>query len=120
MMTRIPENRIKAFIELIESQASIFSAENRVDLDQQLDKFPEDVESLSNAITAWCLQYLHIDLALNQKLDASDDSMPGILRSITETIREPQKEDFKKLIKNQMRKSFPETTTETKPSDSNQ
>ncbi|NER96786.1 MAG: hypothetical protein F6J86_23550 [Symploca sp. SIO1B1] len=120
MMTRTPENRIKAFIELIESQASIFSPENRVDLDQQLDTFPEDVESLSNAITDWCLKYIHIDLALNQKLDTSYGSMDRKLRSITPTIREPQKEDFKKLIKNQMRKSFPETTTETKPSDSNQ
>ncbi|NET61928.1 MAG: hypothetical protein F6K47_39175 [Symploca sp. SIO2E6] len=120
-MALTPENRIEAFIELIKDQASIFSAENRVDLEQQLDTFPEDdITSFSNAITAWCLEYLHINLALSEKLDTSHDSMPGQPKGVTRTIPPRKPEYYKDQIKNQMRDSFPETTQEQKPSDTSQ
>ncbi|NET62796.1 MAG: hypothetical protein F6K47_43915 [Symploca sp. SIO2E6] len=131
-MTPTPEDRLEAFIALIREQPTIFSAENRFDLDQQLDTFPEDIESLSNAISNWCLEHPDIFMALREKLNIMSDSTHGNFRGdimldskpeddrgSAESNPKPKPEDYKKPIKNRIRDSFPKTTQETKPSDSN-
>jgi len=118
-MSLTPEQNIEAFIHLINNLPSIFLAENRVDLEQQIDQFPEDVTSLSNAISAWCKKYPDIRKALSKTRKSLFDSTPGNPRGQDDSIPEAKPEDYKTLIKNQMRESFPETTKEKKPSDSN-
>ncbi|NEP22756.1 hypothetical protein [Moorena sp. SIO3I6] len=125
-MSPKPKDRIEAFIDLIKYQPSIFLEENRIDLKQQIEKFPEDVEALSNAISSWCLKHPNIFTALRDKLDSLDSmlgSIPGEQKGPAESNPKPKPEDYKPLLKNQVRESFPETTPETtkeqKPSDSN-
>ncbi|NET06011.1 MAG: hypothetical protein F6K16_15180 [Symploca sp. SIO2B6] len=114
-MSLTPQQNIEAFIALIKHQPSVFLDENRVDLEQQIDKFPEDVESLSEAIYAWCLEHPDILIALSDKLDSLFGLESGNDRGQKESIPKPQPEDYKTLIKNQMRESFRETTKEQKP-----
>ncbi|WP_424102800.1 hypothetical protein [Moorena producens] len=122
-MPLIPEQYIKAFIHLIKHQPSIFLDENRIDLEQQIDKFPEDVESLSDAILDWCMKHPDIYTALRKTRKSLFGSTPGKQKGQAEFIPEANpKEDYKTPIKNEMRESFgettPETTKEQKPSDS--
>lgn len=121
-MPPTPEDRIETFIDLIRDQPSVFLPENRIDLYQQIDKFPEAVESLSNAISDWCLKYHDILIALSDKLNKRFGSIPGQHMGPAESNPKPEPKDYKTLIKNQMRESFPETTPETtkeqKPPDS--
>ncbi|NEO81232.1 hypothetical protein [Moorena sp. SIO4G3] len=121
-MSLTPEHRIKAFIDLIKDQPSVFLPENRIDLEQQIDKFPEDVESLSEAISAWCLEHPDILIALSDKPDSMFGSTPRKQMGPGESNPKPKPEDYKTNIKNQMRESFPETTPEAtkeqKPPDS--
>ncbi|NET84688.1 MAG: hypothetical protein F6J94_23050 [Moorea sp. SIO1F2] len=119
-MSLTPEQNIEGFIELIKDQPSVFLPENRIDLYQQIDKFPEDVASLSDAIYAWCKKHPKILSALNDKLDSMFDStLLGKQKGPAESNPKPKPEDYKPLLKNHMRESSPETTKEQKPSDSN-
>ncbi|NEO29673.1 MAG: hypothetical protein F6K36_04325 [Symploca sp. SIO3C6] len=118
-MSLTPQQNIEAFIALIKHQPSVFLDENRVDLEQQIDKFPEDVESLSDAISAWCRKYPDIRKALSQKRKSLFGSASGNDRGQKESIPKPQPEDFRTDIKNQIRESFRETTKEQKPPKSN-
>ncbi|NEP28717.1 hypothetical protein [Moorena sp. SIO3I6] len=117
-MSLTPEQNIEAFIELIKDYPSVFIAENRTDLEQQIDKFPEDVESLSEAISAWCLEHPDILIALTDQLDSMFGSTSEDDRGQAESNPKPQPKDYKTDIKNKMRESFRETTKEQKPSDS--
>jgi len=114
-----PEQKIRAFIALIQKKHHSFLAENRVDLGQQIVTFPEAVSPLSDAISAWCKKYPNIDLALREKEEDMFGSTSGKSRGQDNSIPEVKTEDYKTLIKNQIRESFPETTKEKKPSDSN-
>ncbi|NEO72606.1 hypothetical protein [Moorena sp. SIO3H5] len=124
-MSPTPKDRIEAFIDLIKYQPFIFLDENRVDLKQQIDKFPEDLESLSNAISSWCVKHPDIFTALRDKLDSLDrmlvSTLIGKQKGPAQSNPKPQPKDYKTLLKNQVRESFPETTSETtkeqKPSD---
>ncbi|NEO13484.1 MULTISPECIES: hypothetical protein [unclassified Moorena] len=119
-MSLTPENRIEAFIDLIKHQPSVFLAENRMDLEQQIDKFPEDVASLSNTISDWCKKYPDIRKALSKTRKSLFGSRFENHRGQTDYIPAANpKEDYKTNIKNQMRESFPETTKEQKPQDTN-
>ncbi|NEQ84159.1 MAG: hypothetical protein F6K26_29470 [Moorea sp. SIO2I5] len=117
-MTLTNEQYIKGFIHLIKDQPSIFLEESRVDLKEQIDTFPEDVASLLDTIYYWCTKYPDISQALSDKLDSMFDSPPGQQKGPAESIPKPKPEDYKELLKNQMRESFRETTKEQKPSDS--
>jgi len=120
-----PQQNIEAFIDLITDKNSGFSPENRTDLEQQIDNFPKDVESLSDAISNWCLEH-------PETLDSLSEKQEKILNLIQRKDRgqaenNPPPEGYKTLLKNQIQVSFKdtkitqdtETTEEKKPSDSN-
>ncbi|NEP11943.1 MAG: hypothetical protein F6K14_17395 [Symploca sp. SIO2C1] len=117
-MSLTPEQNIQAFIHLIKDQPSVFLAENRVDLEQQIDTFPEEVASLSDAISTWCKKYPDIRKALSKTRKSLFGVTSGGDRGQGESNPKPKQEDYQTLLKNQIRESFPETTKEKKPSDS--
>ncbi|AOX00126.1 hypothetical protein BJP34_12310 [Moorena producens PAL-8-15-08-1] len=118
----LSKQNIEAFIHIIKYQPSLFSEKNIVDLKQQIDKFPEDVESLSDAISTWCKEYRDIRKALSKTRTRLFGSTPRKQMGPGESNPKPKPEDYKTNIKNQMRESFPETTPEAtkeqKPPDS--
>lgn len=117
-MPLTPEQHIEAFIHIIKQQPSVFSDENRIDLEQKIDKCPEeDVLSLFNAISAWCRKSPDIRKAWSETRKSLFGSTPGKGKAQHESIPKPKPEDYKKLLKNQMRESFRETTKEQKPQD---
>lgn len=48
------EKIIEAFIQLLETQLSLFSAQDLTELDKLIPTLPADPEPLSQAIIAWC------------------------------------------------------------------
>jgi len=126
-MPLTPEQHITAFIHLIEHQPSVILDENRIDLQQKIDKFPEDVASLSDAILDWCMKHPNIYKALNKTRKSLFPSTSGHPRGQDGYIPKSKPEEYKTLLKNQIQVSFKdtkitqdtETTEEKKPSDSN-
>ncbi|NES18373.1 MAG: hypothetical protein F6K41_05445 [Symploca sp. SIO3E6] len=118
-MSLTPEQNIKAFIRLIKHQPSVLLDKNRVDLEQQIDESSGDIASLSDTISTWCKKYPGIRKALSQTRKSLFGSTPGKQKGQAETNPKPTVEEYKTLIKDQIRESFPETTNEQKPSDTN-
>ena len=111
-MPLTPEQNIQAFIHLIKHQPSVFLEEHRVDLEQQIVTFPEDVESISNAISIWCKKYPKIRQAWSKTRKTLFSPTSGNNRGQAESNPKPKPEDYTTLLKNQMRESFCETTKE--------
>ena len=61
------EQNFNAFIHLIQTQASLFSAQDWANLSERIATCPEEVEQLSEAISAWCQERPQILQALRQK-----------------------------------------------------
>ncbi len=69
-----------AFVELLETQPSLFSQENFAELEKLISPIPDDIEKISIAIAAWCQQYPNIlteQLALLQNQDNNNHRKPG-------------------------------------------
>ncbi len=118
-MSLTPEQNIKGFIALITDQPSVFLAENRMDLEQQIDTFSEEsFESLSDDISTWCRKYPDIRKALRKTIKNLFGSTPKNDRGQAESNPKPKPKDYKTDIKNKMRENFRETNKEQKLSDS--
>jgi predicted transposase/invertase (TIGR01784 family) len=50
------ERNVAAFIELLTNRRTLFTPEELTELDQLIATLPDDIEQLSEAITAWCKQ----------------------------------------------------------------
>jgi hypothetical protein len=64
---------IKAFIQLLENSPELFNAQDRQTL---ADKIPEDIESISESLLAWCEQRPEINDALRQVRRTLPDDEP--------------------------------------------
>ena len=53
------EQNVAAFIELLNHQRELFSAQDLADLTQLIDPLPDNIEDLSNALARWCSQQEH-------------------------------------------------------------
>ena len=64
------EENIIVFVYLIKKQPNLFKEEKRTSLSQLLEKLPDNVEKISDAIVDWCKKYPQIrDAFLNIPTD---------------------------------------------------
>jgi hypothetical protein len=66
------EQNIEAFIQLLKSQRSLFSAQDRANLDKLVASLPDDEEKISEAIASWYEKHPKI-------LDAQLDILNNLL-----------------------------------------
>ena len=95
------EQNIKAFIQLLKTQRSLFSAQERANLDKLAATLPDDEEKISEAIASWYEKHPKI-------LDAQLDILNSLLteeinarRSIAATIARAEAEadkDYRKQL----------------------
>lgn len=92
------EKNIEAFIQLLKSQRSLFSAQDRTSLDKLAATLPDDEEKISEAIASWYEQRPKI---LDAQLDILNTLLTNELHA-SRTIGTPNTDDDtdyrKKLI----------------------
>ena len=70
---------LAAFVELLETQPSLFSQENFTELENLISPIAIDIEQISIAIAGWCQQHPNIlteQLALLQNQNTNNDKKP--------------------------------------------
>ena len=68
------EENIIVFVYLIKKQPNLFKEEERTNLRQLLQKLPDNVEKISDAIGDWCKKYPQIrDAFLNIRINSIPD-----------------------------------------------
>ncbi|MCA1994730.1 MAG: hypothetical protein LDL41_22185 [Coleofasciculus sp. S288] len=90
------EQNIEAFIQLLKSQRSLFSAQDRASLDKLIAKLPDDEEKISEAIASWYEQRPKI---LDAQLDILNTLLTNELHA-SRTIGTPNTDDDKDYRKN--------------------
>jgi uncharacterized protein YhjY with autotransporter beta-barrel domain len=93
---------IKAFIELLESKRSLFSAQDRASLNQLVSNLPEDEEKISEAIASWYEQRpkildAHLDI-LNTLLTDEINASRSLAATIARAESEADKDYRKRLL----------------------
>lgn len=58
------EITVNIFIHLLNTQSSLFSAEDRITLMKLINNQPDDIKSLSDAISDWLLEHPEVEKAL--------------------------------------------------------
>jgi uncharacterized protein YhjY with autotransporter beta-barrel domain len=96
------EQNIEAFIELLKSQRSLFSAQDRANLDKLAASLPDDEEKISEAIASWYEQRpkildAQLDI-LNTLLTNEINATRSIAAEIARAEAEADKDYRKKLI----------------------
>lgn len=51
------QENLAAFMELLETQPTLFSPENIAELEQLISPLPDDIETLSMTVASWCQQH---------------------------------------------------------------
>ena len=67
------DKNIKAFIDLLENTPELFNTQDRQTL---VNKIPENIESISEELLAWCEQRPEINKALRQVRRSMPDNEP--------------------------------------------
>jgi hypothetical protein len=111
----LDEQNIKAFAKLIESQPSLFSDEDQVDLWGLVSTLPNNAEAISNAIAEWSESRSSIRQALlplvgNISQNTSQAKSPT--RGAAEDFKKPDPKDYNGILLNAMRVSFPNIESE--------
>jgi hypothetical protein len=96
------EQNIKAFIEVLKNQRSLFSAQDKASLDKLVASLPDDEEKISEAIAAWYEQRpkildAQLDI-LNTLLTEEINATRSIARAIARSEAEADKDYRKELI----------------------
>jgi hypothetical protein len=87
------EQNIEAFIQLLKNQRSLFSAQDRADLNKLIATLPDDEEKISEAIASWYEKHPKI---LDAQLDILNTLLTNELnasRTIASTIASAEAED---------------------------
>ena len=87
------EQNIEAFIQLLKNQRSLFSAQDRADLNKLTATLPDDQEKISEAIASWYEKHPKI---LDAQLDILNTLLTNELnasRTIASTIASAEAED---------------------------
>ena len=95
------EINVNIFIHLLTTQSSLFSKEDRDELIKLIDKQPDEIQSLSNAISDWCSEHPEVDEALAE-FEEIGEKAPGKTRTNTNI---PKYELDKKHIINAIQQS---------------
>ncbi|NJK66849.1 MAG: hypothetical protein HC849_23130 [Oscillatoriales cyanobacterium RU_3_3] len=110
------QNYIKAFVDFIESQSDLFSAQDWSELNQLASDVPNDDEAIANEIENWLESESrsHILQAYEERLEALDSSSkidgngnlgPGKSKSPTPPDR--PSESSKEMVENAIKKNSP-------------
>lgn len=96
------ENNINIFVHLLKTQPLLFSKKDRNELIQLIEKQPDEIQSLSNVISDWCLEHAEVDEALAE-IEELTERAPGGKGANTNI---PKYELDKKHILNAIQKSL--------------
>ena len=96
------EQNIEAFIQLLKNQRSLFSAQDRDNLDKLAASLPDDEEKISEAIASWYekrpkILDAQLDI-LNTLLTDEINATRSIARAIARSEAEADKDYRKELI----------------------
>jgi len=94
------EQNIEAFIQLLSSQRSLFSAQHKASLDKLAASLPDDEEKISEAIAAWYEQRPKIldaqldilNTLLTNELNASRSIAAAIARTESQVDKDYRQE----------------------------
>lgn len=106
--TAPPETPIKVFAELLPPQRFGFSPQDAPALYELIDNLPNEDEAIAEQIKTWSQQRRKLFNSLTNALSR---------RGPAESVPAAKPEDYKTLLKNKLRESFPEPTQ--KPPTSN-
>ncbi|MGB7445028.1 MAG: hypothetical protein WA919_28495 [Coleofasciculaceae cyanobacterium] len=106
--TAPPEKLIKAFLELLPPERFVFSPQDAPALYELIDNLPDNDQAIAQKLITWSQQQPKVFNALKSAFSQ---------RGTAESNPKPQPEDYKTLLKNKLRESFPETTKGQKPQD---
>ncbi len=106
------EITVNIFIHLLKTQSSLFSAEDRITLMQLINNQPDDIESLSNAISDWLSGHPEVDEALAKFEEKIGGRPPGDKQANTNI---PKYELDKKNILNEIQPSSSSAKETKKP-----
>lgn len=109
------EITINIFIHLLTSQSSLFSKKDRDELIQLIETQPDEIESLSNAISEWCSEHPEVDEAL-AGIEELTERAPGEKRANTNI---PKYELDKKNMINAIQQSSSSAKDVEKPTRNN-
>jgi hypothetical protein len=99
--TAPPEILVETFANLL-SNRFVFTPDYGPALDELIYNLPsDDVNAIASSIKTWCQARLEILQALEDELGKTE---------LAEIVPPPRPEDYKTLLKNRLRESFPETT----------
>jgi hypothetical protein len=97
------EMTINIFVHLLKTQSLLFSQEDRDELVRLIDKQPDEIQSLSNAISDWLSEHPQVDEALGE-FESIGEKAPGTKQA---NINIPKYELDKKHIINAIQQSSP-------------
>ena len=98
------EQKIAAFIQLIESQPSLFSQQDRASLWQLASTLPNDTEQISDAIAKWCKSRESIRNELLLLIDKSPEIAPS--RGPSKNFKSPDPKNYHDILLNAVRERF--------------
>jgi hypothetical protein len=99
--TAPPEILVETFADLL-SNRFVFTPDYGPALDELIYNLPsDDINAIASSIKTWCQARLEIWEALEDELSKTGPA---------EIVPPPRPEDYKTLLKNRLRESFPEAT----------
>lgn len=102
--TAPPETFLAVFADLIDP--FLLEADDASTLWELIPNLPDDANAIASSLKAWCQQRPEIFEALKDDLGS---------RGPNEEVPAAKSEDYKTLLKNKLRESFPETTQKPEP-----
>ena len=107
---------IEAFIDLLQNTPELFNTQDRQIL---ADKIPEDIESISESLLAWCEQRPEINDALRKMRRNLTDDEPQFIRGAGGTFPDAQtqaeyEKNLRETLINALRQSSPPETPKPK------
>ncbi|BAZ25040.1 hypothetical protein NIES4073_59440 [Kalymmatonema gypsitolerans NIES-4073] len=109
------EITVNIFVHLLTTQPSLLSKEDRDELIKLIDKQPDEIQSLSNAISDWLSEHPKVDEAFAE-FEELTERAPGEKRANTNI---PKYELDKKNIINAIQQSSSSAKNVEKPSRNN-
>ncbi|NMG22939.1 hypothetical protein [Brasilonema bromeliae] len=105
---------VNNFVHVLTTQSSLFSKEDRDELIQLIEEQPDEIQSLSNAISDWCSEHPEVDEALAE-IEELTERAPGEKRP----TNIPKYELDKKNIINAIQQSSSSAKKVDKPTPNN-
>jgi hypothetical protein len=93
-------------MHLIKNETFLFLTEYRAELEQQMLSFPEDIEQLSDTISAWCKNRPELRQALSKTRKNLFGKTSGNDKSPSGSVPAAKPKNYTTLLKNQIRESF--------------